>query len=627
MFQEKKKRKRLEKDVAQLYTELDDDKFKIKFPDPLKRNEFEISLLPSEDTKNEKPLVFRVMCCSDYPNKPPVVKAKNEADFPSGTHINKIRILEEDVWSFTYNLACVAHSIRRRFARRTASRVVRRLFRDTEACVLLGRGGFCERKGRRRTMEDSSVCMDRLPVPFRGKTSCFYAVFDGHGGDEAAKFAGRMLHTFVARGLGEGLNGADALRAAFRETDESFLARVRGTKSSSSSSSSSTNEENKIVKTNRNDIGSLSGTLSINSSLLFDDDDDDDDDDVLNDEDDDDLNTLKSRDPLRGSIAGTCASTVLVDNDRMYIANAGDSRAVLCRGGKAIALSRDHKPNCPDEIARIVEAGGFVTLGRTNGQLAVSRALGDCMFKGFDDENASPRHERELPTVTSEPEITEIPISCEDEFLVIACDGLFDVMSNEDVVRFVRASRSETTGMPFDLSRVASDLVDHAIEDLNSKDNVSCIVIALESPDLIETRKSKHGSSSGGSGGVDNNKSPSTMSLRLDLTNEMTSSQKGSSSIDDLLEYASSPSHAKHFQNRKIPTHNNDDDRFGAVSSSMMSHMNKDEKKKSKSGRDAFRRRLGDLDDNGLLDYLLDDSNFSPEQQRKSKRSPLKKKM
>eukprot|EP00938_MAST-03A_sp_MAST-3A-sp1_P001015 g1015.t1 len=600
MFQVKRKKKRLEEDTSQLY-ELDESKFSVKFRDPLKRDAFELCVLPAEDTKNEKPLTFLVSAGSDYPNKPPTVSALNETDFPSGTNINKIRILEQDVWSITYNLACVVHSIRRRFVKRNVSSSVRRLFRDTKPCVLLGRGGFCERKGRRRTMEDQSVCMDRLPVPFyrqrKKRNPCFYAVYDGHGGQEAAKFAGRILHTFVARGLSEGLNGPDALNHAFRDTDEAFLMRVRGVKTKESVEGVEDND--KRDRTNRSDYSRLSGTMSLNSAILSDDDD-----------------MMDSTDPLRGSIAGTCASAVLVNHDRIYVANAGDSRVVLCRGGKPIALSRDHKPKCPDEIARIVEAGGFVSLGRTNGQLAVSRALGDCNFKGFDDENASPRHERELPTVSSEPEIFEIQICSEDEFLVIACDGLWDVMNNEEVVQFVRASKSDSMGMPTDLSRVASDLADHAIEDLNSKDNVSCIIVALESPDMIEKRQSLRDEKA--------TSSPPVMSLNLELTNDdVTMSPK--SSIDDLLEYASSPSHAKHFQNRKIPSSFNsdrggigldddDEDRFGKGMGGC-SFSREEKKKKRKSG---FRQRLGDLDDStDLLDYLLDDSNFSPEQRKK----------
>ena len=126
--------------------------------------------------------------------------------------------------------------------------------------------------------------------------------------------------------------------------------------------------------------------------------------------------------------------------------------------------------------------------------------------------------------------------------------------------------------------------------------------------------------------------SPPVMSLNLELTNDDGDMMSPKSSIDDLLEYASSPSHAKHFQNRKIPSSFNSDrgfglddddddeeDRFGK---GMGSFSREEEKKKRKSG---FRQRLGDLDDStDLLDYLLDDSNFSPEQ-RHSKKKMMEK--
>lgn len=68
--------------------------------------------------------------------------------------------------------------------------------------------------------------------------------------------------------------------------------------------------------------------------------------------------------------------------DRYYTANIGDSRAVLCRAGSAVALSNDHKPDLPSEHNRIQKAGGFVEKNRINGSLNLSRAFGDFDYKG-----------------------------------------------------------------------------------------------------------------------------------------------------------------------------------------------------------------------------------------------------
>lgn len=63
------------------------------------------------------------------------------------------------------------------------------------------------------------------------------------------------------------------------------------------------------------------------------------------------------------------------------LGNAGDSRAVLCQKGKAVPLSFDHKPSDPGELQRITNAGGWVDACRVNGYLALSRAIGDFIFK------------------------------------------------------------------------------------------------------------------------------------------------------------------------------------------------------------------------------------------------------
>ena len=93
----------------------------------------------------------------------------------------------------------------------------------------------------------------------------------------------------------------------------------------------------------------------------------------------------------------------------LYCANAGDARAVLCRGGKAIRLTYDHKGSDKQEAKRIMDAGGFVMSGRVNGVLAVTRSLGDSSMKEF---------------VVGSPYTTETELSDEDEFVILACDGV-----------------------------------------------------------------------------------------------------------------------------------------------------------------------------------------------------------
>ena len=122
---------------------------------------------------------------------------------------------------------------------------------------------------------------------------------------------------------------------------------------------------------------------------------------------------------------GATACVVLITEDHIFCANAGDSRAVLCQKSEAIPLSFDHKPDNEQEKERIEDAGSSVRCGRVGGNLAVSRAIGDHYYK----------HETSLPAqeqaVTCFPDVLERKRdSGKDEFIIIACDGVWDVKDN-----------------------------------------------------------------------------------------------------------------------------------------------------------------------------------------------------
>lgn len=93
-------------------------------------------------------------------------------------------------------------------------------------------------------------------------------------------------------------------------------------------------------------------------------------------------------------MAGSTAVVVLIKNNRLYCANAGDSRAIACINGEVETLSLDHKPNNEAETKRIHEGGGYVEFNRVNGNLALSRALGDFIFK----RNANKKPEEQIVT-------------------------------------------------------------------------------------------------------------------------------------------------------------------------------------------------------------------------------------
>jgi len=156
---------------------------------------------------------------------------------------------------------------------------------------------------------------------------------------------------------------------------------------------------------------------------------------------------------------GTTAVAALVRGLDVWVANAGDSRAVLVRSdGPCEPLSHDHKPNRPDEWERIVQQGGTVThhgVWRVQGVLAVSRAIGDRLLK---------------PLVPGTPEVIAHRIEEGDAFLILATDGLWDVMSNEEAAARIRACASPHAA--------ATALVREALV-RGSADNVTALVVDL----------------------------------------------------------------------------------------------------------------------------------------------------
>ncbi|MBA0738129.1 hypothetical protein Gogos_011537 [Gossypium gossypioides] len=158
--------------------------------------------------------------------------------------------------------------------------------------------------------------------------------------------------------------------------------------------------------------------------------------------------------------AGSTASTAVLLGDRLLVANVGDSRVVASRAGSAVPLSVDHKPDRSDERLRIENAGGFIIWAgtwRVGGILAVSRAFGDKLLK---------------PYVVAEPEIqVEEEIDGVD-FIIIASDGLWNVLSNEDAVALVQHIT--------DAEAAARKLIKEAYA-RGSSDNITCVVVRFDS--------------------------------------------------------------------------------------------------------------------------------------------------
>jgi protein phosphatase 1L len=190
---------------------------------------------------------------------------------------------------------------------------------------------------------------------------------------------------------------------------------------------------------------------------------------------------------------GTTACMVLIMGQRLYVANVGDSRAVLCRKGKAVALSDDHKPDKPSEKKRIEDSGGVVKKGSffnipmgpfrvyqgdgMRGGLAVSRALGDTFYK-------DPKRPAMEWLVSAIPEIKEESLQPgADEFFIVASDGFWDVFSNENAVLLTRELLQKKE---LSLADVAQTLTAKAFS-RESLDNITVVIVRFISDGTMET--------------------------------------------------------------------------------------------------------------------------------------------
>ncbi|XP_011076017.1 probable protein phosphatase 2C 76 [Sesamum indicum] len=168
---------------------------------------------------------------------------------------------------------------------------------------------------------------------------------------------------------------------------------------------------------------------------------------------------------------GSTASTAVLVGNHLYVANVGDSRTIISKAGKAIPLSEDHKPNRSDERKRIESAGGVVMWAgtwRVGGVLAMSRAFGNRMLKQF---------------VVAEPEIQEQEVDQDLEMLVLASDGLWDVVPNEDAVLIAQTEEEPEAA--------ARKLTETAFS-RGSADNITCIVVKFNHQRGVPEQTQQH---------------------------------------------------------------------------------------------------------------------------------------
>eukprot|EP00163_Fabomonas_tropica_P009034 TRINITY_DN18818_c0_g1_i1.p1 TRINITY_DN18818_c0_g1~~TRINITY_DN18818_c0_g1_i1.p1 ORF type:complete len:459 (+),score=97.61 TRINITY_DN18818_c0_g1_i1:198-1574(+) len=311
---------------------------------------------------------------------------------------------------------------------------------DESSSIMFQLAAVAAAEGRRDGMEDRHVILTNLRDDLNLDINCaemaFFGVYDGHGGTAAADYLADHLHHLLAQQPTFPTDIPSAMKAAFKECDQAFL------------------------------------QIALQQDM---------------------------RD-------GTTAIAAIIHRDVLHVANCGDCRGVLSANGEAVALSEDHRPNRNDEKDRIEAAGGWivsrevlnvpmlyrlgleddddisddeleakcglVTVSRVNGVLSMTRSLGDLLIKDKREETFGCEFQGDI--ITADADIVSRQLQRTDEFMVLACDGLWDVESNQEVVDFVRKQLADGLSPQQAADALISQAIDHG-----SLDNVTVVVVIL----------------------------------------------------------------------------------------------------------------------------------------------------
>ena len=173
-----------------------------------------------------------------------------------------------------------------------------------------------------------------------------------------------------------------------------------------------------------------------------------------------------------------CVLSVDEKNKKLYFANAGDSRVVMCKNGIAEAKSIDHKPELQSEKDRIYKAEGWISEGRVMGNINLTRGFGDLEYK----KNKNLKPEEQM--VTANPDIQIVNYTKDIDFVIIGCDGIWDCLKNQEACDFVKKRLKDNPNIK--ISKIIEEMMDSIIaKDLYSGggvgcDNMTCIVIVFK---------------------------------------------------------------------------------------------------------------------------------------------------
>eukprot|EP00040_Diaphanoeca_grandis_P005352 m.32498 g.32498 ORF g.32498 m.32498 type:complete len:407 (-) comp16653_c0_seq1:38-1258(-) len=320
--------------------------------------------------------------------------------------------------------------------------------------------GLSAMQGYRPTMEDDHTVEQNITEMPGGS---FFAVYDGHAGGTVSKMAGiAMLPSIIAEWEKKG-----------RSKDPTDIARAM-----------------------------YSGIINFDANIRA---------------------TYKNLRNLSDHSGSTMISTIVTENEIIF-ANVGDSRALLGREGSVVFATKDHKPEDRTESARVLAAGGFIAAGRVCGNLAVSRALGDFVYKDRPDLKA------EQQKISAAADLQVIERDPTDQVLVVGCDGIWDVISNDQAMNFV-VRQAKLGNSP---QEIAEKMLDLCLK-RGSSDNMSVIVVLFDDAWNSKIKRKNSRSSRVSSAQATMEGKPKPMTL------DHTRGRGSTSKIADLIEKAKSP--------------------------------------------------------------------------------------
>ena len=303
-------------------------------------------------------------------------------------------------------------------------------------------------QGWRKRMEDAHISDLNLGP---SKQTQIFGVFDGHGGCEVAKF---VSNHFVQEFLSNPNYNKNDIKKTLEENYvrmDKLMLEKEGSEELLNEYKKSKEEAEKIKENNKN------AQIEMLRQVI---------------------DPKEQPDAKISMFTGCTANVLVIHDNKLYFANAGDSRSILCKKGQAYPMSTDHKPSIPSELKRIEKADGWVSDGRILGNLNISRGIGDSEYKM--DKRLKPEEQ----IISNIPDVKIENFNDDIDFVVIACDGIWDCITNQEVCDFFENKfKKEPNGK---ISKFIEELFDEILApDVYTDtgvgcDNMSCIVIQFK---------------------------------------------------------------------------------------------------------------------------------------------------